>query len=113
MRLRDVRNVKRPYERQERFLQSQASQLLNILESDPPEDVKLAYANLNSSDPAWREWSERTIADYKQIKSDALHAYEVCNDKFGQAKEYTTSFHFQILLCVVLIVISVLSMMRG
>lgn len=101
MRLRDVRNIKRPYERQERFLQSSASELLRILESEPPEDVKLAYANLNSTNSAWREWSEQTIAAYKQVRSDALQTYDMCSDKLGQCDKHTSTFHLQIAICLI------------
>lgn len=101
MRLRDVKNIKRPYERQERFLQTSASQLLQILESEQPEDVKLAYANLNSHDPAWRKWSEETIAAYQQIRANALQTYDMCSDKLGQCDKYTSTFHLQIAICVV------------
>ena len=112
MRLRDIRNIKRPYEAQEDLLYAQGSKLRKMVEK-VPDDVILAYQNINSTDGAWRAWSAQTIADYEAIKKEAMHYSDICDSKLGQAKEYTMSFHFQILLCAVLIVVTLLSMMRG
>lgn len=102
MELREaIRNPKRPYADKERFLKHQASMALDIINADMPEDVITAYANINSSDPEWRKWSEETIAGWKKAKSDSLMYYDQAMDKLAFADKHTNTFHFQIAICVV------------
>lgn len=84
MRLRDVKNIKKPYELKEQALIAYRNRALECLSHE----------------------------DF-EVRQQAAEIIMMCDQKLGQAKEYTMSFHFQILFCAVLIIIAVFSMMRG